>query len=269
MKYNKIVNETIRSMLPTQIEINTYLSKFFPEENIDAKLFEDNWGLYSKNRNDIVSKILLCTTATPEVVKYFKSGNFDLLISHHDDIVSVPQIIYHTTMDESPAGHNMYFARKIGLQNVEKKKVTVGGNLPIEMNIDELKSHLEKRGFTIDGLVWKNPRVKDLDTKLKSVIYCSGLGGMLIDTRTLVGMNWLNNLELDLRNNKSDVYITGELVSLPRDANLKFKYVMELGHTSSEKPLFKQIKNILLNRWNSLKIEIATNDIDYFGKDIL
>jgi putative NIF3 family GTP cyclohydrolase 1 type 2 len=92
---------------------------------------------------------------------------------------------------------------------------------------------------------------------------------MLINNNVLENMDWNNHKEFDLRNVSKDVFVTGEIIDSKDLRNNKFKYVIELGHTSSEKPLFKWMKNEILNRWKNLQVDITDNSIDYFGRDKL
>jgi len=268
---NQIYNLVLESRedLPTQKQVEQYLSKFYPKE-AENKLFNDNYGLYSEIPDEQVKKILLCTTATDEVVELFKKEKYDLLISHHDNIVNIPQIIFHSIMDEEAThGHNIYFANRIGLKNIKQKSVIVSGDLYKPLTIDDLLIHLNKHGFNVEGVIHKNSKIQNENVTLSSVIYCSGLGGMLINDRVLRSMGWINDDEFDLRNVNKDVYITGEIIAKKDLDNNKFKYIIELGHTSSEKPLFKWIKNRLLNKWPKLHVDITDNKIDYFGRDKL
>ena len=233
---------------PTQQEIANFLSKYFPED----KLSYEYWGLSSKNPNDIVKKVLLCTTPTSAVIDISKEQGYDLVVSHHGCSHSeVPHIVYHSSMDESEKGHNHYFINKMGLKNKRQyHKVLLGGDTYKPLTLDLFKQLLIKRGFEINGVVWESINADD---KIESVLYCSGAGGILL----------YPNPYIDAKQHPADVYVTGELIG---DNSIlqytPFKYIIELGHTSSEKPLFKWIKNILMNRWRNLEINLADNKID-------
>ncbi len=255
-----LLEKTNRAGLPTQQEIANFLARYYPEEKSEDKLFGDNWGLFSKNPSGIVQKILLCTTPTDAIMRLAKKQGYDIVISHHDFLFrqqDVPQIIYHSAMDEAKRGHNRYFMNKLGIKNiVEHHKVLLQGNLYKPLTLEEFQQHLIQRGFEINGLVWENP--KTADNNIQSVLYCSGMGGMLLGPNHII-----NALQFP-----ADVYVTGELTSDPsRIPNNPFKYIIELGHTSSEKPLFKWIKNMLRNRWENLQIDLADKEIDIWGSD--
>jgi len=263
MRFNnisKILHEaTNREGLPSQQEVANFLAKYYPEESEEDKLFHDHWGLFSKKPNGVVKRILLCTTPTTTIINFAKKEKYDLVISHHDFLFNnpeVPQIIYHSAMDESERGHNKYFMTKMGLKNLkEHHKVLLQGDLYKPLTLDQFKEHLIKRGFEINGMVWERP---DADNQISSVLYCSGMGGMLLGSNHII----------DARKFPADVYVTGELTSNP--ANVQgnpFKYIIELGHTSSEKPLFKWIKNMLLNRWKNLQVDLADKTMDIWGSD--
>jgi putative NIF3 family GTP cyclohydrolase 1 type 2 len=267
--FESTINENARDIFPTQKQVEQYLIKFYPKEK-EHKLFHDHYGLYSAIPNEPVKKILLCTTPTTEIVKQFDNENYDLLISHHDFLMGIPQIIFHSIMDEETTyGHNIYFAKRMGLKDIEFKSVILSGKLYKPLTIDELLKYLEKHGFKVDGIVHKNSIVNSKDDLLSSIVFCSGHGGMLINDKALISMKWVNDPNFDLRNVEKDVYITGELLKRKDLDNNKFKYIIELGHTNSEKPLFKWMKNRLLNKWPKLQIDLANNDIDFFGKDQL
>lgn len=253
-----VLNErTERSGFPTQKEIADFLAQYFPKETEEQRLFNDHWGLYSKKPESIVKRVLMCTTPGSEVVNYFKKNKYDLLISHHDMLhhSGIPQIIYHSTMDVNQKGHNMYFVRKMGLRNFRQlHAVAVEGDIYKPLTLEEFKQYLEKHGFEIKGLVWEN---KHADDKIQSVMYCSGLGGYLIGRNHIV----------DVSNHPADVYVTGELMTNPNNTPNKFKYIIELSHTTSEKPLFKWLKTRLANRWQNLEIDLAPADIDTVGSE--
>jgi putative NIF3 family GTP cyclohydrolase 1 type 2 len=266
--YN-LVLEASRENLPTQRQVEQYLVKFYPKET-ENKLFNDHYGLYSKIPNEPVKKILLCATPTAQIVKVFKDEKYDLLISHHDILMGIPQIIFHSIMDEeSTYGHNVYFAKRMGLKDIEFKSVILNGNLYKPLTLDEFLKYLESHGFKVDGIVYKNKNISKNDELISSVVYCSGHGGMLINNDALNAMGWAGDPGFDLRDVHKDVYVTGELLSRYDLKNNNFKYIIELGHTNSEKPLFKWMKNRLLNKWSNLQIDLADNAIDYFGRDSL
>lgn len=254
-----LLERTDRSGLPSQKEIANFLARYYPEESKEDKLFHDNWGLYSKNPDGVVKKILLCTTPTQNIIQFAKNNQYDLVISHHDFLFNnpdVPQIIYHSAMDEAERGHNQYFMRKLGLRNIQQHhKVLLSGQLYKPLTLDEFKNHIIKRGFEINGLVWES---SNADNKISTVLYCSGMGGMLLSPNHII----------DARNHPADVYVTGELTSNPDYIrNNPFKYIIELGHTSSEKPLFKWVKNMLRNRWQNVIVDLADKEMDIWGTD--
>jgi putative NIF3 family GTP cyclohydrolase 1 type 2 len=164
--------------------------------------------------------------------------------------MDISTIVYHTAMDISDWGHNVYFVKKMGLQNVKRlHKVVYYGDLPTLMTLAELKVFLQKRGFNIEGQVWQSSRADD---KISSVVYCSGMGGMLLGPNHII----------DVSKIEADVYITGQLMVDPKSTPNKFKYIIELGHTSSEKPLFRRIKVQLENRWENLQVDLAPRSVD-------
>lgn len=255
------MERTNREGFPTQQEIANFLAKYYPEESAEDKLFHDHWGLFTQNKEGVVKRVLLCTTPTSQIINFAKENKYDLVISHHDFLFNhpeVPQIIYHSTMDEAEKGHNQYFIMKMGLKNKKQyHKVLVGGDLYKPLTLEQFKQHLIRRGFEINGVVWSNPNADD---QIESVLYCSGLGGYLLGPNHII----------DATKYQADVYVTGELTTNPDNMrNNPFKYIIELGHTSSEKPLFKWVKNMLLNRWRNIEVDLASNEMDIWGDDNL
>ena len=253
-----LLERTGRNDLPSEQELANYLARSFPEETPEQKLFNDHWGLYSAHPDKIVQRVLLCTTATAPVVNYFIKNKYDILVSHHDNLHSleqVPQIIFHSTMDMNQKGHNQYFLKRMGLNNLRQKHdVAVEGDLYKPLTKDQFIEYLGKHGFEVKGLVWESP---EADNQIQHVLYCSGGGGMLLGPNHII----------DLSQVTADVYVTGELYTHPRNTPNQFKYIIELGHTPSEKPIFKWVRNLLHNRWSNLQIDLAPDDIDYFGVD--
>lgn len=249
-----------RHELPTQQEVANYLKKHYPEEEGEDKLFHDRWGLYSNNPSDVVKKILLVTTPTRTNIQHAIEQGYDLVIGHHDFLINkseMPQIIYHSSMDISPKGHNWHFVNRLGLKNVHAyHKVVIKGDLYKPMTIDEFKNFLNSRGFDVNGMVWKSGQGDDM---VQSVVYCSGGGGYLMGPNHIFDITKLKDI---------DVYVTGELSRNPNRTPNNFKYVVELGHTASEKPLFKWIRLQLLNRWSNLEVDVADTSIDRWSNEV-
>lgn len=271
--YEEVISEVGREEMPTANEVFEYLSQYFPDNRTTGSIV-DHWGLYGNKdvKNKKVTKILLCTTAGKQVIKMFKEGKYDLLVMHHDTKIkpNIPVIIFHTTMDTAVAGHNGYFAKKFGMTDVVQEEYSVEGEIWKELGLEEFMQLLEKRGFKIDGLVWENKeQIEKYGKGIKRIIYCAGMGGMLIDPSSLSHMKWEGKKGLDMRNVQGiDAYITGELTDSPENTPNNFKYIIELGHANSEKPLFKWMKVKLQNRWQNLIIDLAPNEIEYqFAND--
>lgn len=266
---NVIIEAQQRDALPTYNELFKYLSKFYPE-NLKEGLKDIRYGMYNiKNPNKEIQKVLLCTTVTEEVKTKAINENFDLTITHHPFLKDVPGIIFHLTMDESTHGHNVYFLNRMGLQNKHIGDLIVSGDLYKDMEISEFIDYLEKHGFKVNGILHKNKNYPDEDDLIKSVLYCAGGGGILLNKHILEMHHLAGNPEWDMRNIEKDVYVTGELSSKWDLDNNKFKYIIELSHTTSEKPLFKLIQNKIKNKWPRLTVEIADNKIDYVGWESL
>ena len=259
------IDEATRNEFPTQQEVADYLAQWFPnEESAESKLFADKWGLYSANPKGIVQKIMLATTPTRKVFTYARNQGYGLLITHHNtefkDKGQMGQIIYHSTMDSSNYGHQPYFAKKMGLKNVRKlHDIVYMGELYKPLTLDEFKDYLEKHSFKIGGKIYVNQDIGD--GLIRTVVYCSGGGGLL------VGQNEVSKEIMDVSGVDADVYVTGQMYE-QGIKGMKFKYVVELGHTNSEQPLFKDIKVKLQNRWANVQIDIADKAIDKFEGEV-
>lgn len=258
-----------REGLPTYTELFNYLSKFYPE-NLKEGLKDIRYGLYNiKNPHKEIQKILLCTTLTNEVRDKAIKENFDLTITHHPFLKDIPEIIFHLTMDESTHGHNVYFLNRMGLKNKHVGDLIVSGDLYKPMDITEFVEYLEKHGFKVNGILHKNKNRENEDDQVESVLYCAGGGGVLLNPHLLEMHKIVGNPEWDMRNVEKDVYVTGELSNRYDLDHNKFKFIIELSHTTSEKPLFKMISNKIKNKWPRLDVEMADNKIDYVGWETL
>lgn len=275
--YSRFFNESsVRDEDPTVGDVFDYLSRYYIDNTKEGSYAGDRYGLYfnsEKERSRRVRRVFLCTTLDDRVKRYIEGRGYDLVISHHPGYYDkVPYIIFHTTMDSAEVGgHNSYFARKMGLgADVIQGEYTVEGEIWKEISLEEFMNLLEKRGFHIDGVVYENKReVEKYGRGIKRVMYCAGMGGMLIDKNSLESTKWINKKGLDMRNVVGvDVFVTGELTKSPKKTPTNFKYIIELGHASSEKPAFKWVKEKLRNRWKNLEIDLAPNEIEYqFSKD--
>jgi len=254
---NPFIRRARREDFPTQQQIMEFLSKYFPKETPEQRLFNDRYGLQNADPSAVVKRILICTTPSSGVVRDFTAGGYDLLISHHDMPAGVPQIIMHSTMDFGDKGHNAYFAQRIGLRDFHRVGgYFAAGTLYKPMHIIEFKHFLQMRGFPIEGMIWRNPESKD--QWIQSVLFCSGMGGCFFKGQ------YCANKEMDLHNIDADVFVTGHLLAHPKETPNKFKFIIELGHTPSEKPVFTKVKIWLKNRWQNLEIDFAKADVDRF-----
>ena len=204
---------------------------------------QENYGPQNiKSKKKEVKKILYCVTATQEVMRYFKSNNYDLLISHHPYVAyGVPQLIFHTALDCCKGGLNDMWAKYLGVQNSTHFDKNLGdvGSID-EISFEDLIKKIETFiGHKIIGLKYSNGQ------PIKSVVICTGLGGMVISEAAAT---------------KADCYITGELYSTDVK-EFNFKAVIEVGHTLSEFMGVHLFRKLLPD----LTIDSAPLEIDYFG----
>lgn len=193
-----------------------------------------------------VKKILYCVTPSPKVRKYFKENGYDLLISHHPFEAGVPQLIYHTALDCCEGGLNDMWADAVGIDRKTRKHFDKdlgwAGELTIPCMFDDLIRRVS--AFTdISGQIYCEGY-----SKIKTVVVCSGLGGMV------------DNLALE---SGADCYILGEAI---RPATgMGFKAVIETGHTNSEWMGVNFFRHLL--RRSGVVVDGTPLDIDVYGTE--
>lgn len=242
-----------RQQLPTQIEVFTYLrDKYFPiiDKWIDIDYGFASNSLVSNDKHSTIKNILLCVEAGRESFDFINGSNIDLVISHHPSFVSVPHLHFHLPMDFAVRmSQNRYFAYRMGLKNVELIGDSyVVGYLPVPMTFPNLLRFLNKRGYNIKPV----KRVNNNDL-INSVCFVAGLGSYAFSDR-------LRSLGLPVLDNvRADIFITGQLFHnfLPN-----FDKVLEIGHTNSEKPIFRWVRHVLLNRWENLNVLLLPDELE-------
>lgn len=195
-----------------------------------------------------VKKILFCVTPTPAVRKHFNENGYDLLISHHPYSAGVPQLIYHTALDCCQGGLNDMWALSLGMCNIQHFDKDLGwyGDITPTPFSDLVKKVQDFAG-AVEGQVYCEG-----NRTIKTVVVCSGLGGLVDDLALQSG---------------AECYITGECRQPA--TSMGFKAVIETGHTNSEwmgvrffKKLFsREIHN------GSLRIDLADKEIDVYGTE--
>lgn len=204
------------------------------------------YGEYNVNINAEVKRVLYCVTPTRKVVEYFKANEYDALISHHPYLTDVPQIIYHTALDCCEGGLNDMWRDAVGMlpgyAHFDRSLGWVGEIPPI--TLEDLAAKVRAFAGRIDGEIYLEP----LGNKnVKTVVICSGLGGMVSDIAFETG---------------ADCYLTGQLTSKACDTG--FRSVIEIGHTASEWCGVLFFRQIL----KGVQVDLAPSDIDIFGTEI-
>lgn len=201
------------------------------------------YGPYNVDPNADIQKILFCVTPTREVIEYFHSNGYDLLVSHHPYRTNVPQVILHTALDCCEGGLNDKWRDALGVMNTKHFDGTLGWYGEIEpTSFNSLVKRCEAFiGHPVIGQIYS-----EIET-IKSVVICSGLGGMVT--------------ELALKT-EADCYIFGEAVAPAK--SMGFKAVIEIGHTLSERMGSELIQDIL----PELQVDQAPLEIDRFGREV-
>lgn len=181
----------------------------------------DNVGLLLGDRNQEVSKIMVCLDITTNVVEEAIINEVDLIVSHHplifksiknlefgffkNDIIrdliknDIAVISAHTNLDSAKLGLNYYLAKKLLLENMsvfipnsnsEEEGLGRIGNLENEMVLEEFINFTkEKLNLNFVKLVRAN------NEKIGKVAILGGSGA-----------SFINNLPKDI-----DIYLTGDI----------------------------------------------------------
>lgn len=221
-------------------EVIQILTAAIPQE--DTWGSKEAYGPYNVDPSSGVRKILYCVTPTPEVVSYFKKNKYDLLISHHPFPTNVPQLIFHTALDCCKGGLNDQWATALGIKNPEHFDRNLGWAGQIEpISFQNLCKKIES--FTERKILGQAVSKKSM---IESVVVCSGLGGLVLDTALKT---------------KADCYILGEALWDAKKSG--FNAVIETGHTNSEWIGIHLFRKLL----PQVTIDLAPETIDYFGDE--
>jgi putative NIF3 family GTP cyclohydrolase 1 type 2 len=183
--------------------------------------FKDTWikeayGPHNTKLNPkrTVERALYCVTPTPGVVKQFKEGGYDILLSHHPYIVGVPQWIAHTALDCTKGGLNDQWRDLFNLKNTKHFDGNLGwyGELERPHSLQELIEKSE--GFVGAPLIGEH---HGHEHPINSIVICTGLGGMV---------------EREAHKTGADCYVLGE--ASQHFKRSPFKARIETGHTLSE-----------------------------------
>lgn len=227
------------------VDVANLLKKRIPE---DVGCWAgETYGFNGVDPDREVKMVLWAVTASQEVVDYAKKNGFDMLVSHHPHMMdNFPHCVFHTALDCCDGGMNDMWRDIYGVANPRHFDGTLGWHGQISpCTIETLKMKAEEFiGYNVDGEVWS----VDPGRLLRSVVICSGLGGMVNDTALTTG---------------ADCYILGESCRKARETG--FKAVLEIGHTKSERCGINLINDIL-NPHGMLVVEVPL-ELDRFGNE--
>ena len=198
------------------------------------------------DHNKTVKRVLFCVTPTQQVQVHFRKYKYDLLISHHPyQTRDIPQIILHTALDCCEGGLNDMWRDHIELKNTcQHFDGTLGWHGEVEpIQFSELLSKVKRLSGTISGETFNQKGMTDI---IKTVVICSGLGGMV------------NDLALAT---EADCYILGQNIMAAKDTG--FKAVIETGHTASEWIGVNFFKKVLAG----VQVDLAPADLDVYGEE--
>ena len=202
-----------------------------------------------EDHNKVVKRVLYCVTPTQQVQAYFLKHKYDLLISHHPyPTRKIPQLIFHTALDccENGGLNDMWrdaVGLHLGYSHFDGMLGWTGEIEPIPFN--ELVEKVRLFSGKIDGQVYVRDSIKS--KLIKSVVICSGLGGLVLE---------------QARQTKADCYILGENTCLAEDTG--FLSVIEIGHTASEWCGVLFFRKLL----RGVTVDLAPCDIDVFGTEV-
>ncbi|SFA75983.1 dinuclear metal center protein, YbgI/SA1388 family [Clostridium frigidicarnis] len=231
-------------------EFIRYMNLLAPE---DLKESYDNVGFQIGDRECEVKKVLIALDATLEVIKEAKEKEVNLLITHHPLLFKKPSSITndtlqgkkilelikndinlysaHTNLDSVNGGMNDIIMMLLGLKdseimdkNINDNSSGIGriANLDKEKTLKEMcrlvKMNLGVRFIKVVG---------DMNRSIKTVAVINGSGESFFEKAKSMG---------------ADLVITGDTsYHFASDYNEMGMAIMDIGHFSSEWPLFKEI----------------------------
>lgn len=244
-----------------------HLNEMFP-----PKLAEewDNVGFIFGDSGKVVSKVLVCLTVTPAVVKEAVNWNADLIITHHpfpfrktnkitNETVEGAMIlelaradinIYspHTAFDSADSGINQSTLEALGLTSisdlVEKRDMNGSGRVGVYTEPTTLEKIIDvcKRHYGVDTLKVVGAK----EDKISKVATACGSGGDFFSAAKAKGV---------------DLFITGEASFHTCIAAQSHGIAMILtGHYASERIAVEDLAVELKNKFK--KIEFAASEAD-------
>ena len=239
----------------------------------------DNSGVQCGDTSQELRAVLVAIDTTEAVVDEAIAKGCNLIVTHHPALfrgvksitpdyyinrvvikaIKHDIVLYasHTSLDNDDEGVNIFWARKMGLQNVKilspiEGNPNVGsgviGDLPSPRSIDELVEQM-KTFQPITHVAHSKP----LADKVKRVAYCGGSG------------NFLMSVAIE---KKADIFITGEAkYNDYYDAEGEI-LLMTIGHYESElltKELLKEIMSEKKGNFAIYSAESCANPVHYIS----
>jgi len=189
-----------------------------------------------------IRRVLYSVTHSVGVEHYAMLNAYDLTISHHPATSwRLPHLVYHTALDCCEGGLNDMWAAAIGMtthNHFDENLGAVGRIAPTSI-LNLVESCRKFSGDIIGAL-------KSDGQPIQSVVICTGLGGMVLDTVESWG---------------PDCYITGQLIHDPRHSSIP--NVIEIGHTLSERCGITMFEKLL--RPHGVTVDSVPLSMDVFG----
>lgn len=214
-------------------KITNLIEKFAPLE------LQEGWdccGFQIDSSNNGIKKILLCISATEQIINQAIENNCDLIIAHHPLFFipfsfnkGIPIYSAHTNLDRTLGGTTDAL---IDLLELDCKKIS-----------DENKPHDFVRGIEFKEVTSLDNFTKILKEKLgleslrvvnnhnkekiKRIVFCAGSGADFIEYAKQVD---------------ADVFVTGDVkyhTALDSDV-----IIIDVGHFESERPVLKTLEKL-------------------------
>lgn len=242
----------------TVTDILNFLKSEYP---LETACDFDNVGLLVGDGESVVSKAVVCLDCDINAVKYAKSVNAELIVTHHPvifggikNVLSV-SVVYelvksgisvismHTNLDIAIGGVTERLCEAIGLKNVENFVAHDGFLIrSADCNI----SNADKLAEHIKTILGTSVRYADSGRVLNRVLVCSGSGGDFL--QDVVDNNYDALIAADIKHN---VFI---------DALNCGVTVFDAGHYQSENVIVEPICRLLQTNFKNIEFSTFNND---------
>lgn len=235
----------------TVTDILNFLKSEYP---LETACDFDNVGLLVGDGENVVSKAVVCLDCDINAVKYAKSVNAELIVTHHPVIfggiknVLSGSVVYelvkshisvismHTNLDIAKGGVTERLCEAIGLKNVENFVARDGFLIrSADCNI----SNADKLAERIKNSLGTSVRYADSGRAVNRVLVCSGSGGDFL--QDVVDNNYDALIAADIKHN---VFI---------DALNCGVTVFDAGHYQSENVIVEPICNQLQTKFKKVE----------------